>query len=182
VLLNAPAACRPRPAGRRGRTADLARRRSGRGSRLEELPLAPLANRSGRWPIAPHRPKSRLTSRQASRRRVALRIRLAAHPGPRLAQPEPPRTRRSGRVRPVSTSYFTHTRRGNRASSEGFRIKSGRDRRKPQAWPASMESMAGSTPIFRSAIVYLRSSAEWKISSGSAGQLSQPFAWISLSS
>jgi len=51
-----------------------------------------------------------------------------------------------------------------------------------QAWPASIDSIAGSTPIRRNAISYLWSKAEWKMSSGSAGQFSQPFAWTSLSS
>jgi predicted signal transduction protein with EAL and GGDEF domain len=57
-----------------------------------------------------------------------------------------------------------------------------RTTREAQACPASADSMPGSIPILRSARSYFTSRAEWKISSGSAGQFSQPLAWISLSS
>lgn len=58
----------------------------------------------------------------------------------------------------------------------------GRCRRFRQAWPASLESMAGLTPISASARSYLSSRSRLKISSSVAGQLSQPLAAISASS
>ena len=51
-----------------------------------------------------------------------------------------------------------------------------------QAWPASLTRRTGSMPILCRAREYLRSTSGSKISSGSAGQFSQPLAWISLSS
>ena len=50
------------------------------------------------------------------------------------------------------------------------------------AWPASLDSMPRSMPIFFSARSYLLSVSEPKIRSGSAGQCSQPLCWISVSS
>jgi hypothetical protein len=51
-----------------------------------------------------------------------------------------------------------------------------------QACPASLTRCEGSMPIFASARAYFDSRSVLKIRSGSAGQLSQPLAWISLSS
>ena len=79
-------------------------------------------------------------------------------------------------------------RRGARASGAGVRsvawdaASRGLSRRRPQAWPASLTRCEGSMPILASARAYLASRLVSKMRSGSAGQLSQPFAWISLSS
>jgi hypothetical protein len=180
-----PGGCRPRGV-RRSRRIGLPRRprRAILDLVRERARIAgrPRPVRRGRWPSGPRPPRSRRNLRESPKRRFRSQARLAPPP----ALPEQPRPRRSGCVAPVSTSHLTRTRRktGARTKRSGCDRKGDRRARpsEPQAWPASTDSMAGSTPILRRAISYLSSSAWWKISSGSAGQLSQPFAWISLSS
>jgi hypothetical protein len=53
---------------------------------------------------------------------------------------------------------------------------------RPQAWPASEESVPWSTPRIARARSYLRSKSGSKMRPASAGQVSQPLARISLSS
>ena len=138
--------------------------------------------------------------------RIAKRVRARRHASAaghrlRISRHRPP-TRMDGRMTSPTMTTAAQARRlaGPRARRADVRARCGKDYRGPdpgletvfggtlalaspvQALPACVTRNEGSTPIFASTSVYFSLMRGSKTSSASPGQVSQPFAWISLSS
>jgi len=159
----------------------------------DAFPRTPMARRlSAMRPVRVRRSKAvkRVRGRPRASANAGHRLRISRH--------RPP-TRTDGHMNsPKMMTVEARRRAVQRARREGVRqadaepvhdssgySKSPSDERRlaspVQALPACVTRNEGSTPIFASTSVYFSSTRGSKTSSASPGQVSQPFAWISLS-